>query len=208
MNKRPNFLLPLAVGTALLIVNISGARGYPKRRARTKQRACVSGCNRSSMNFHAAGKFPGATAGFALADGASFGLAVGLSDTAGKKNMSPNDLLLQGSVGKTYVAAVTLQLVHEKKIGLDDKIEKYLGKEAWFARLPNGPDITTRTFMTHTSGLVRYEFKEQFTADLSENPDKVWKPEELVELHSWIRLRPSRQVKAGSIQTQTTSCSE
>jgi D-alanyl-D-alanine carboxypeptidase len=27
---------------------------------------------------------------------------------------------------------------------------------------------------------VRYEFKEQFTKDLTANPDKVWKPEELV----------------------------
>jgi D-alanyl-D-alanine carboxypeptidase len=34
--------------------------------------------------------------------------------------------------------------------------------------------------MNHTSGLVRYEFKEQFTRDLTANPDKVWKPAELV----------------------------
>ncbi len=108
------------------------------------------------------------------------GWRVGLSDTAAKKPMTPNDLLLQGSVGKTYVSAVALQLVHEGKIGLDDKVEKYLGKEAWFARLPNGPDITVRMIMTHTSGLVRYEFKEQFTTDLTKNPDKVWKPEELI----------------------------
>src|SRR5262249_60788087 len=94
--------------------------------------------------------FPVPTACLPAAQRAPFGLASGLSDTAGKKNMTPNDLMLQGSVGKTYVAAVALQLVHEKKIGLDDKIEKYLGKEAWFARLPNGPDITTRMLMTHT----------------------------------------------------------
>ena len=34
--------------------------------------------------------------------------------------------------------------------------------------------------MNHTSGLVRYEFKEQFTKDLTANPDRVWKPEELI----------------------------
>jgi D-alanyl-D-alanine carboxypeptidase len=37
-----------------------------------------------------------------------------------------------------------------------------------------------RQLMNHTSGLVRYEFKEQFTKDLTANPDKVWRPEELV----------------------------
>lgn len=130
--------------------------------------------------LHAAGTFPGATAGFALADGSSFGLAVGLSDVETSKPMRPTDLMLQGSVGKTYAAAVALQLVHEKKLGLDDKIEKYLGGEKWFARLPNARDITVRMLMNHTSGLVRYEFKEQFTKDLTSNPDKVWKPEELV----------------------------
>ena len=130
--------------------------------------------------LHAAGKFPGATAGFAFADGTSLGLAVGVSDAQKKTPMRPTDLMLQGSVGKTYAAAVALQLVAEKKIGLDDRVEKYLGREGWFARLPNARDITVRMLMNHTSGLVRYEFKEQFTKDLTANPDKVWKPEELI----------------------------
>ena len=60
------------------------------------------------------------------------------------------------------------------------KIEKYLGQEKWFARLPNAKDITVRQLMNHTSGLIRYEFKDQFTKDLTANPDKVWKPEELL----------------------------
>ena len=34
--------------------------------------------------------------------------------------------------------------------------------------------------MNHTSGLVRYEFKDQFTKDLTANPEKVWKPAELI----------------------------
>ena len=34
--------------------------------------------------------------------------------------------------------------------------------------------------MNHTSGLVRYEFNERFTADLTASPDRVWKPQELV----------------------------
>ncbi|HKS26900.1 MAG TPA: serine hydrolase [Pyrinomonadaceae bacterium] len=130
--------------------------------------------------FHAGGKFPGANVGVALADGTTMGLAVGLSNLETKTPMTPRDLMLQGSVGKTYVSAVALQLVAEKKLGLDDPIEKYLGNEKWFRRLPNARDITVRMLMNHTSGLVRYEFKEQFTKDLTASPEKVWKPEELV----------------------------
>ena len=130
--------------------------------------------------LHKGGNFPGATLGVALADGESFGLAVGYSDREAKTPMKPSDLMLQGSVGKTYAAALAMQLVKEGKISLDDKIEKYLGKEKWFARLPNAKEITVRMLMNHTSGLVRYEFKEQFTKDLTANVDKVWKPEELI----------------------------
>jgi len=130
--------------------------------------------------WHKAGSFPGATLGVVLANGESFGLAVGVSDRETRRPMMPNDRMLAGSVGKTFAAATALQLVKEGKIGLDDKIEKYLGREPWFPRLPNAKDITVRQLMNHTSGLVRYEFKEQFTKDLTANPDKVWKPAELV----------------------------
>ncbi len=130
--------------------------------------------------WHKAGSFPGATLGVVLANGESFGLAVGYSDRELKTPMRANDRMLAGSVGKTFAAATALQLIKNGKIGLDDRIEKYLGREPWFARLPNAKDITVRHLMNHTSGLVRYEFKPQFTKDLTANPDKTWKPEELV----------------------------
>jgi D-alanyl-D-alanine carboxypeptidase len=130
--------------------------------------------------WHKAGKFPGATLGVVLADGESFGLAVGYSDRDAKTAMKPDDRMLAGSTGKTFAAATTMQLIREGKIGLDDKVEKYLGSEPWFARLPNAIEITVRQLMNHTSGLVRYEFKDQFTKDLTANPEKVWKPQELV----------------------------
>jgi D-alanyl-D-alanine carboxypeptidase len=130
--------------------------------------------------WHKAGNFPGATLGVVLANGDSFGLSVGFSDRDARTPMKPNDRMLAGSVGKTFAAATALQLVKEGKVGLDDKVSKYLGKEPWFSRLPNAKDITVRQLMNHTSGLVRYEFKEQFTKDLTANSDKTWKPAELV----------------------------
>jgi D-alanyl-D-alanine carboxypeptidase len=128
--------------------------------------------------WYKAGKFPGATLGVALADGESFGLAVGYSDRDAKTPMKPDDRMLAGSTGKTFAAATAMQLVKEGKISLDDKIENYLGKEPWFNRLPNAKDITIRMLMNHTSGLVRYEFKQEFTDYLTAHPMKVWTPEE------------------------------
>lgn len=160
------------------LILTAGLAAYGKavdRNAELRQRI------QTNLNeWHAAGKFPGATIGVALADGSSFGLAVGVSDRTANAPMKASDRMLAGSVGKTFAAAVALQLVKEGKIGLDDKISKYLGREKWFSRLPNANDITVRQLMNHTSGLVRYEFKEAFTKDLSANPDKVWKPAELI----------------------------
>ena len=130
--------------------------------------------------WHKAASFPGATIGVVLANGESFGLSVGLADRELKSPMKPDSRMLAGSVGKTFAAATALQLIAENRIRLDDKIEKYLGSEPWFSRLPNAADITVRQLMNHTSGLVRYEFKDQFTKDLTANPDKSWKPEELI----------------------------
>ena len=131
-------------------------------------------------SLHAAGQFPGGTAGFVLADGTSFGIAAGFADPAAEIPMTPASRMLIGSVGKTYVAAVALQLVQEKRLALGDPIERWLGSADWFARLPNGPGITVRMLMNHTSGLERYEFNDRFTADLTKQPDRTWRPEELV----------------------------
>ena len=129
-------------------------------------------------SLRAAGRFPGVTLGVVLPSGASLALATGFSDTTRRVPMTSADRLLQGSVGKTYVSAVALQLVKEGTLDLDAKIERYLGREAWFARLPNARDITVRQLMTHTSGLVRYEFQPAFTAALRASPMKSWTPEE------------------------------
>jgi len=124
--------------------------------------------------LHKAGTFPGGTAGFVLRDGSSFGIAVGVSNRTTGTPMKPTDRLLLGSVGKTYVSAVALQMIHEKKFSLDDTLDEFFGTEPWFARIANGSAITVRHLMTHTSGLVRYEFNPKFTQDLTASPDKVW----------------------------------
>ncbi len=128
--------------------------------------------------FQAAGRFPGATAGVVLADGTSFGLASGFADADATTPMSSSDRMLMGSVGKTYVVAVALQLVQEKRLALTDRIERWFAAADWFSRLPNAREITVRMLMNHTSGLARYELDERFSADLTQEPERVWRPED------------------------------
>ncbi len=162
----------------LILISLSFLTSFAQNSATTT--ALKEKLQTQLNEWHKNGKFAGATLGVCLADGTCFGLATGFSDLQTKTPMKPTDVMLAGSVGKTYALVVALQLVKEGKISLDDKIEKYFGKEVWFSRLPNSKDITIRQLMNHTSGLIRYEFKEQFAKDLTANPDKVWKPEELI----------------------------
>ncbi|MEU7136027.1 serine hydrolase domain-containing protein [Streptomyces sp. NPDC046261] len=65
-----------------------------------------------------------------------------------------------GSVTKTFAAAVTLQLVAEKKVRLDDPIQRYLP-----GVVPNGANITVRQLLNHTSGLFDYTDDPEFALD-------------------------------------------
>ncbi|MFC2168416.1 serine hydrolase domain-containing protein [Acidobacteriota bacterium] len=125
-------------------------------------------------------KFPGATLGIVLPDGTEIALASGWADIENKIIMKPLDRIFTGSAGKTFVAAVALQLVQEEKLDLEEKVSTYLGEEPWYSRLPNHNDLTVRMIMQHTGGLPRYVFKEAFIDKLLEIPDKVWKPEEIL----------------------------
>ncbi len=130
--------------------------------------------------LHSAAEFPGATVGFFLPDGRYDAVSVGVSDLVKKTPLAPRDRMLAGSIGKTYVAAVVLQLAEAGKINLDEKIERWFGNEAWFNRLPNAKEITLRMLMNHTSGIPEHVLKPEFIAAMKAQPDKVWKPEELI----------------------------
>jgi len=150
--------------------------------------------------FHAAKGFPGATIGFVLPDGVSGSVSTGVSDLATKRPLVPSDLMLAGSIGKTFVAAVMIQLAQEGKVGLDDKIERWFTggftggfkggfkdgfktgfkADPWFARLPNANDITIRMLLNHSSGIANHADESKFFKALAANPDRVWKYEDLV----------------------------
>jgi len=130
--------------------------------------------------FYDGGDFPGASAAVSLPGGEVVAVVAGQADTVRDIPMSPGGRMLQGSVGKTYFAALAMTLVGEGRLDLDEKVSSYLGDQDWFARIPNAQDITVRQIMTHTSGVMRYEFKEAFTADLTASPDRHWEPEDLV----------------------------
>src|SRR5687767_13293065 len=71
--------------------------------------------------------FPGLGAGFVLPDGRAGAAVVGHEDIEKKKPLTLQHTFLSGSIGKTYAAAMALQLVGEGKLALDAKVKDVLG---------------------------------------------------------------------------------
>ncbi len=67
-------------------------------------------------------EFPGVNIGIVWGKDRAMSVSVGFSDLENEKALKPTDRMLAGSIGKTYVSAVTLQLVEEGKLDLDAKV--------------------------------------------------------------------------------------
>ena len=173
MKKRK---IPVLAG-AILILALSGCGNTPENIELERFKAEI----RSEIdNMHKEGLFPGATLGIVMEDGTELSFSAGWADIEKKILMEPDDRMFTGSAGKTFVAAVALQLVDEGKLDLDSSVSRYLGHEPWFSRLPNHAELTVEMIMTHTGGLPRYIFQPGFTDKLLEDTDRIWAPEELL----------------------------
>jgi len=105
-------------------------------------------------------------------------LTSGYGNLATNAPIRANDRQRMGSLTKTYVATLVLQLVGEGTIGLDDSVEEWLP-----GLVPNGEEITGHQLLAHTAGL--YEFWAApgvLDPYLEGDFDHYWAPRQLVEM--------------------------
>ena len=98
----------------------------------------------------ARGLAPGAAA-FAKAGDRTSTTAAGVSDLETREPLRPDARVRVGSTTKTMTAVVVLQLVQEGRFQLDEDAHSLLP-----GLLPDGPPITIRELLNHTSGLFNY----------------------------------------------------
>lgn len=102
----------------------------------------------------------------------------GVAELGTSRPVQPRGRFRVGSVTKSFVATVTLQLVAEHRLGLDDPVERYLP-----GVVPNGARITVRHLLQHTSGLYDYTdglLGEATVQDLVRMRYRSWSPRELL----------------------------
>ncbi len=126
------------------------------------------------------GNYPGIVFSIAKQNGVAHSFTAGYANREEKLVMSSETKLLGGSTGKTFVAAILMQLVIEGRLSLDDPASQWLGKADGFEQLPNARELIIKNLVQHQSGIQRYEFKPEFINDLKKDPDRVWRPTELL----------------------------
>lgn len=102
-------------------------------------------------------------------------VAAGVSDLATGAALRPNARFRVGSITKTFVATVVLQLVEEGRLSLDEPVGRRLP-----GLLANADTITVRQLLNHTSGLFNYLDDPTVLQGLVQN--RVFTPRELVAI--------------------------
>ncbi|MFB7783524.1 serine hydrolase domain-containing protein [Streptomyces vinaceus] len=119
-------------------------------------------------------KVPGVTVGLWAPGKGSYVRTFGVADKATRAPMATDLHVRIGSETKTFTVTALLQLVDQKRIGLDDPIGKYV------QGVPNGERITLRQLAGMRSGLFNYSMDEGFIKKLQADPELSFTPKQLL----------------------------
>lgn len=101
-------------------------------------------------------KMPGLRAAVRYGDGRIVLAATGLADVEASIPLDNEVGMPGGSTGKTFAAALTMLLVEDGLLSLDDHAARWLDDADWYVDLPNAHDIRLRHLLSHSAGLSDY----------------------------------------------------
>jgi D-alanyl-D-alanine carboxypeptidase len=116
-------------------------------------------------------------------DGDRTVVAAGEADLAAHRAAHTQDRFWIGSVTKTFVAAVVMQLVAERELRLDDTLDELLP-----GRIRGGAWIRLRNLLNHTSGIPEYMQLEPWSSAVGRDPRVVIPARRLVSAAAALPL--------------------
>jgi D-alanyl-D-alanine carboxypeptidase len=141
--------------------------------ASTLSKSDVAFIDRTVGRIMASGKLPGVLVSIS-SPGKTFEAAYGVADTKTGRRLSMDDHFRIGSVTKTFIATVILQLVDEHEVALDAPLSTYV------AGVPGGDHITVRQLLEMRSGLPDY-LTDQLQHTWQADPESsAWKHTDIV----------------------------
>jgi D-alanyl-D-alanine carboxypeptidase len=106
-------------------------------------------------------------------------IARGHADAEKQTRLRSTDRFRAGSITKSLVATVVLQLAQEGRLDLRDPVERWLP-----GAVPGGADVTVRHLLNHTSGRFNYSEDPRTFAPYETDPGYRWDPRGLVAIAS------------------------
>jgi D-alanyl-D-alanine carboxypeptidase len=114
------------------------------------------------------------------APGIDYKGVAGVADLATGEPFTTDHVMYVASLGKTFTAAVALQLCEEGRLELDAPITTWLPLDVT-GHIPFSGKITLRHLLSHTSGLVDYLNDDRaWQADFYREPHRQWTNSEVV----------------------------
>ena len=132
---------------------------------------------------------PGLSVAIGMGDKLAWMGAAGYSDLLRRTPVSIDDRFGVGSITKTFVARVILQLAEEGRLDLNRTAADYLDLEI-LRDVPNADKATLRQLLNHQSGIPTWEFQKEWIRQGRGDQmrlEKVWGKTEPLE---YIRTSP------------------
>jgi D-alanyl-D-alanine carboxypeptidase len=114
-------------------------------------------------------------------------IAAGYSKLSTATAMKNDNVFLSGSITKSFLAAMILQLVEKNDLSLDDTLQdiskRYNGiLKAIITKYPSMANITLKELLNHTSGVPEAINTDKFRNAFVNDPCKFWSDESLIDL--------------------------
>lgn len=106
--------------------------------------------------------------------------ASGLSDRASATRIRPEMIFGAGSITKSFMAALILQLAEEQKLSLDDTLEQWLPAVVANPAFHIPGAVTIRQLLNHTSGIYELTDNDELLDALIADPARRWNPEDVL----------------------------
>lgn len=168
MDRRTGIAVRALLATGL----VAGPVAAPAAQTLSSASALDTGSLRRVLDSaRVAADIPGASVALVLADGRTWTAGSGVA--TGAETPVSSDMVFEiGSITKTFVAALVLDLAAAGVLSLDDPLSR------WVPGFPHSEGVTIRHLLQHTSGLHNYAESAEYVPALRSDFTRRWKPED------------------------------
>lgn len=177
--SRRQFLAGLAGTGALLGLGATGVLAHNVQASNADSKFDIDLIERLEEALDQAfdrGRSPGLIAGVWRGKQGAWSSVRGVSELGGSEAPTFKMHTRVGSVTKTMVGTLILQLVDEEKFSLSQTVDR------WFPELPRGKEITVEMLGRMSSGIASYTLDEKFVDAYFGDPSRSWSEEQLLKI--------------------------